>query len=630
MSLAAWVGALASVGTAQARCLWAGDSIKEGTGASTRAKRSLDLLAARFAAEFPVSGQGQSVYRPAVYACPTSGWPTNTAWGGLWVTSSAGTVSQQLSGIEGFPGTPSSTFGPGLRSVNLTSTNATATYTVHGTALDVWFAAGGAFQYSVDGGAYSSSISTSGWNTNGQIQQIALGASGTHTISIRRASGTVRLLGFTEFDGARDKGVAIFDACHWGAQTIDFWDHSNSAAPQNAKFTRCIELVAPQLVVINTLINDAGNIGQQGIAECVSRLTGILGAIRAAAPGASVVFLQPYDQVPITTQLSDGNTIADLKAAVADWVETNDVTLIDLSASMPPVYEDTDGNYQSDGMHLTDAGHQLSADLIWPQLTPAVSGNTAIGAAVASSAAVTGMASTTTAATGAAFAAMATVSATASTTSIAVGMTAATAPRAIGAVTVTARAQGAATVLGASVTGHANITTTGAGATAAPAVVVMGTASVTSIAQGTVVAPFASTAGAATVAMQAAGVAAAPPASATGYAEANDTTTASAAVTSPNALASGTASTTATANVVAFAPIATAAGDASVTTPTTATIIAFAPRAGAVGYATSAATQPSTPARTVTFALEQRVAALPRESRAAVFAAERRTAHFLR
>jgi hypothetical protein len=251
-----------------------------------------------------------------------------------------------------------------MRSVNLTSTNATATYTVHGTALDVWFAAGGSFQYAVDGGIYSSSINTSGWNTNGQIQQITLGASGTHTISIRRASGTVRLLGFTVFDGARDKGICMFEAGHWGAQTIDFWDYSNSAAPQNDKLTRSIQLAAPQLVVMNTLINDAGLIGQQGISECMARLAGMLGAIQAAAPTASIAFCQPYDQAPDSQLLSDGNTIGDLKAAVANFVSTNQLAYINLSASMPPTYDDPDGYYHDDGMHLTDAGHVVAAGLV--------------------------------------------------------------------------------------------------------------------------------------------------------------------------------------------------------------------------------------------------------------------------
>lgn len=343
---------------------WIGDSIFEGTGATTHANRALDIIEAGWVSDYAVSGQGQTQYWPAVYACPTSGYPTNTSWGGLWATSTSGTVSRQLAGIESFPGTPSSTFGPGMRSVNLTSTNATVTYTVHGTALDVWFAAGGSFTYSVDGGAYSSSISTSGWNANGQIQQVALGASGTHTISIRRASGTVRLLGFTVFDGARDKGVAIFDACHWAAQTIDFWDYSNSSAPQNAKLTRCIQLVAPQLVVMNTLINDAGNIGQQGVSECMARLTGMLGAIQAAAPDASIAFCQPYNQAPDSQLLSDGNTIGDLKSAIANFVSTNALCYINLSANMPPTYDDPDGYYQSDGMHLTDAGNVVAAGLV--------------------------------------------------------------------------------------------------------------------------------------------------------------------------------------------------------------------------------------------------------------------------
>lgn len=317
-----------------------------------------------------MSGQGQSQYLPAVYGCPKTGSGiTLTTWGGLWATTS-GTVSQQLAGIEGYAGTYASTFGPGLRSANLTSTSATATYAVNGSNADLWFAAGGSFTYSVDGGTYSSAINTSGWNANGQIQKISLGSSGAHTIAIRRSSGTVRFLGMTVFDGARDKGIAMFDACHWSAQTIDFWDYSNSGAAQNPKLTRCIQLASPQLVVMNTLINDAGNIGQQGIAECMARLNGMLGAVRAAAPDASIAFCQPYDQAPDSQQLSDGNTIADLKAAVVDFVNTNGLAFIDLSATMPDTYADSTGLYFSDGMHMTDAGNLVAADIVNTALNP--------------------------------------------------------------------------------------------------------------------------------------------------------------------------------------------------------------------------------------------------------------------
>ena len=132
---------------------WIGDSIIEGTGASTRSNRALDLLLAQMVSDYPVSGQGKSLYVPAVYGCPKSGQVTNTTWGGLWTTSSSGTITQRLSGIAGGAGTPTNTFGPGMRSVDFSGTNATVTYTLQGTDVDVWLAAGGSFTYSVDGGA---------------------------------------------------------------------------------------------------------------------------------------------------------------------------------------------------------------------------------------------------------------------------------------------------------------------------------------------------------------------------------------------------------------------------------------------------------------------------------------------
>lgn len=369
--LAAWFNALNNVDTAQARMFVIPDSILEGTGASARSARALDLLLAQLVEDYPVAGQGQSQYLPAVYGCPKSGQATNTSWGGLWTTSSSGTITQRLSGIAGQAGTPTNTFGPGMRSVDFSGTNATVTYTLQGTDVDVWFAPGGSFTYSVDGGSFSSAISTASMAANADVYPIHLGSSGSHTLAIRRSSGTIHLLGFMQFDGARDKGVALIEAGHWGAQIIDFWSYSNSSAPQNAKFTRNIQLAAPQLVVINVLINDAGNLGQQGVTECMARLTGMLGAIRAAAPSASVAFVQPYDQVPVSTLLSDGQTVADLKAAVATWTASNNVALIDLSASMPESDTDTSGLYQTDEMHLTDAGNVVAAGLLSIAFDPA-------------------------------------------------------------------------------------------------------------------------------------------------------------------------------------------------------------------------------------------------------------------
>lgn len=672
MSLTAWASALANVGTAQARVFWIGDSIMEGTGSSTRAKRALDLIIAKLVTDYPVSGQGQSQYLPAVYGCPTSGQATNTTWGGLWATVS-GTVAAQLSGISGGTGTPTTTFGPGQRSVNLTGTSATLTYTVTGTVADLWFAAGGSFTYSVDGAAFSAAVDTSTWDANAQLYPITLGTSGTHTVAIRRSSGTVRYLGMTVFDGSRTKGVAMFDACHWGGQIIDFWSYSNSSAPQNAKLSRNIALLAPQLVVINVLINDAGNIGQQGITECMNRLTGMLAAVQAAAPSASIAFCLPYDQVPDSQLLSDGNTIGQLKSTVATWVSTNGLTYINLSTSMPPVYSDTGGNYQSDGMHMTDTGDALAASLIYPQLEPAATGNTATGAATAPAASASGVASVTAKATGAATAPAATASGSAKVTSAATGSATAPAATASGSATVTAAATGAATAPAATAAGVAGSGASSASGNAiAPSATAAGTAKVTSAANGSGIAPTATASGQVSVTAAASGSTIAPQAIAAGVAGSGNTSATGSAVapaataggsatvtalavgsaiaaaatstgaasvtakaagqaSAPAASASGSATAgtgTATATGSAVAPNASATGTASVTT--TGNVIAFAPRATAAGRATTRQAEPSTPERTVVFAAERRTAIFEPEQRTALFPAERRTATFTR
>lgn len=366
--LATWHAALSNVDTEQARVLWVGDSVLEGTGASARSNRTLDLMLAEMVADYPVSGQGASQYLPAVYGCPKSGQATNTSWGGLWTTSSSGTITQRLGGIGGAAGTMANTFGLGMRSVDFSGTNATVTYTLHGTDVDVWFAAGGSFTYSVDGGAFSSAVSTAGMNANADTYPIHLGSSGSHTLAIRRSSGTIHLLGFTQFDGARDKGIAFFDACHWAAITTSFYDVGTPTAPQNAKFVRSLAVVNPQLVAINIVANE---INVTTPPQFQTNYAGMLDAIKATVPSASIVMFPVYQQGAMDEVLPNGYTPQDYFDVLEALAESYGARHFVLTPPMPAVGTDGGVYYQSDEMHLKDAGHALMASVIEPYIDPA-------------------------------------------------------------------------------------------------------------------------------------------------------------------------------------------------------------------------------------------------------------------
>lgn len=360
-----WHTALANVGSSQARVFYVGDSILEGTGSSVRAKRSLDLMATELVDTNPVTGYGVSEYLPAHYGMPV----TITPWAPTWHDSQSGTITDYFGAMQdGYgAGTKDNTYGLGLRSSDF-STGAIRTYTVYGTDIDVWTAAGGQFQYSIDGGAYSATIDTSTQDASADITQVSGLGAGSHTVSIKCILGALHFLGFTVYDGGRDKGIVNFDACNYGSSLVDIYDWTNGSAPQNAKFVRGLTLANPHLVVLNSGINNDPTLT---IAQITQQYSKLIDIVRATVPQATVVVSLVYKQfVGSTIMNTSGETIDQFYTAADAFFPSKKVPTLYLSDHMPNVYDDTTGLYQADGLHLTDAGHALMASVYEQYINP--------------------------------------------------------------------------------------------------------------------------------------------------------------------------------------------------------------------------------------------------------------------
>ncbi|EIL88545.1 hypothetical protein UU9_12378 [Rhodanobacter fulvus Jip2] len=377
--LSAWHTALGTVATAQARVLWVGDSIFEGTGATTLRKRALDLILDGLVRTHPVAGYGRCEYLPAHFAIPN----TITPWAPAWATSSSGTVTNYNAGIGGDTGTPTNTFGLGMRSADM-GTSAVLTYTVTGTDVDVWTCAGGSFAVSIDGGAYGTTITTTGQNAYADTTQVHLGASGSHTVAIKRVAGTVHFLGLTVYDGGRDKGIVLYDACHFGAAVPDFYDAATPSAPQNAKYIRNLQLVDPHLVVLNTGLNNDPSLT---VDQVLTQYAALIDVTLATLPVASITACMVYNQAsPDTIINSAGETYGYFYAQAKAMLVGKEIPALELASSMPNVWEDGGVHYQPDGLHMKDAGDVLAAQAVGMFVDPAyaVTPAIAVGASVSS------------------------------------------------------------------------------------------------------------------------------------------------------------------------------------------------------------------------------------------------------
>lgn len=344
--LTTWHTALTNVGTAQARVVFVAPSDIEGNGATSRNTSILHNLVSRLVASYPVSGMGRCEYFPQHYFGPT--WHQ-------WDTSRSGTISEDDFNL-----------GLGCRAAAM-STGAILTYTVVGTDVDIWTASGGACQISIDGGTYGSPFSAS--NAYGEITQFSLGATGTHTVSVKASTGPLQFLGMTVYDGGRSKGIVLYDYARSGAAVLTFYDPTGVIHSFANPFPRYITLIDPHLVIIKLQGNDAGI---RTAAQYEGDLRAMRNAIETAAPSASILFMSAAAEDPSGPDDDFGGILPSPWHEYFDAMKT--VALEHgqkLARITPPMPKATNApGYYVDNNHYTDLGHSWVADFVQYHIDP--------------------------------------------------------------------------------------------------------------------------------------------------------------------------------------------------------------------------------------------------------------------
>jgi len=335
---ATWDAALASVDAEPARWLALGDSITEGQGASALDTRWVDLARDGLRAAHPVEGVPGGVgYRPAAFATygPDSPWAQ-------WAGDRRGRTSVDTS-------TPDL----GFRALEL-SPGASLRYDVVGTDLDLWWTpGGGTFRYRVDAGAEQAVDTSVAASTTGITSVTGL-ASGPHavTISVDDDAGSgVVLQGLAQFDGDRDRGVALVDSARSGATVSTFTDDLPA-------FLAAAAAAEPDLVTITLGANDAVTTGPDELAE---RYTTLIEGLQSLDSDPTVLVVDEFTEGLSVTSAWDAPA-ADYRAALDEVVEQTGVASVTVDEALASAGgTDLGALLSADGLHPNDDGQRVLA-----------------------------------------------------------------------------------------------------------------------------------------------------------------------------------------------------------------------------------------------------------------------------
>jgi lysophospholipase L1-like esterase len=343
LAMEPWLSALANRGNTPARILAIGDSITEGSNASSNSKRWVQRLLTAVRTRFSQTAPGGFGHLPPFYIGTTMGQPFTA-------------VSSPVPGQD-------TTFGLGRRCAVMSGTNS-YTYTITGTSFWLWYVQGpstGTISVSIDGGTATTIATNTGALTDGKIWNSPALTAGSHTVQVSVASGTVYFTGLTVFNGDESSGVQMFESGHWGWKTTD-WANNGAYWPALAG------TIQPQLVTIALMTNDY----QGGIdpATCKANLLAMIAAVRAncAVPPTIVLLTYPArgdvtsPAYPWASYVAVAASIASADAGVAH---------LDLSARYAsPATSNALNNWDGDKVHPTDKGHGLVAETILAFVSP--------------------------------------------------------------------------------------------------------------------------------------------------------------------------------------------------------------------------------------------------------------------
>ena len=337
-----WRRAFEAVGTIATttplKVLAIGDSVTEGQGASTKANRWIDLLRDILRKAYPVAGvTGGQNYQPAFYGV----YAPDSTWGSTGIADTGSNTNITWGGNLGYRG-------------DQMAVGATRTLTVTGTTVDLWYLLnGGTISYAVDGGT-AVSINTAGTYANAQKTNIPLYTPGSHTIKITAVSGTSYISGLTVYNGDETKGVHMYDSGHTGWLSAD-------PLTDLALFNAALGIVAPDLVIIELGLNDAGS--SVSTSTFQTNIQSLVTSIQTLTKDPSILLIASYE--PSAGNLA-GNTWANYVTALSNVAaaDPTNVGFLDLSAIMPVADTSGTGYYRTDGLHPNDSGHVYIASLV--------------------------------------------------------------------------------------------------------------------------------------------------------------------------------------------------------------------------------------------------------------------------
>lgn len=324
--LEAWTSALQNSNTRTATMVVIGDSLAEGQGASTRANRWVDLIQPQFRSDWPAPDVGGVGYLASFFGIygPDSTW--------FYPCTYTGTTSQDPTGGGG------SDLTPGRREVSM-SAGAKATFSLTGTAVDIYWVNGfGSFTYAVDGGSTTSVSTASG--TSGDISKtrVTLGASGSHSLVIT-ATSTIRFAGVMVYNGDENVGIRVIDASRTGYHAYDMTGMGEAWAQ-----------IAPDLALIELGYNDEGD--GRTAAQIKSDLQTIISDIRNSNTKPVSICVMVFNEMT--------------SKATVQTIATDDPTvhILDIGALSSVA--------NNDGIHPNDTGQVTVANMVRSDLSTAL------------------------------------------------------------------------------------------------------------------------------------------------------------------------------------------------------------------------------------------------------------------
>lgn len=322
-----------------------GDSITEGTGATTITNRWINLAQTYLRNAYGVPGGATFPFIPAQYITTASGRPS----------TSSGTV------------TANSVYGLGWRSLTVGTTGEVSfTFTGTSAKLAVTKASStGIISVTVNGGTpvtYDTNSSNGGGAHSFLWPVPGITARGTHTITVRRdAASTLDpvVQGLHTFDGDEGQGVRIYDAAH----------HGYAAASLNQtridQMGYAMAATGADLIILALGTND---IARNNPAEYRTQIDAFIAEFHESSPGVPILLVHMY-RVQSHTDAQNSQ----YRAILADIASGDPlVKFVDLRRSMPDVPTPFDAlpsqGLYAEGVHPSDYGYARIADLVAGEL----------------------------------------------------------------------------------------------------------------------------------------------------------------------------------------------------------------------------------------------------------------------